>query len=276
MHPSTPPLSFDLSGFGLVLRGLPPEVVSLFHRDWNAFLQEGTASPVLDAEVHVAGTPPPPGGMTAKQMTSHHDAGVTRFSMAEGAIEIRPDGTASVRLAPADASRQFYAMTNFIVAAMAVRLPSHGGAVLHAAGAAIDGRGFALVGSTGSGKSTWAAIVKSAGGIFLSDDLIFVDAGTREILSTPIRGDHPVPHGPHRWPLRALLLPRHGRDPALSAVSRMSATVRLAANLPFAAEQLESDPYLGELIQTLVSTVPAYELTFARDSSFMELLTELG
>ncbi len=247
----------------------------MFCRDWVAFRSGFDGSPVLEIDVKVAGTPPPPGGMTAKRMTSEYDAGATRFSMAEGSIEIRPDGTARVRLAPADASRQFYAMTNLIVAAMAVRLPAHGGAVLHAAGAVIDRRGFALVGPAGSGKSTWAEIVKSAGGIFLSDDVIFVDSRTREILSTPIRGDHPVLHGPGRWPLSALLLPRHGRAPKLSPVSRMSATVRIAANLPFAAEQLEADPRLGELIQALVSQVPAYELTFAREPSFMELLTEL-
>ncbi len=247
----------------------------MFQRDWEAFGPRTDVSPVLEVDVKVAGTPPPPGGMTAKQMTSDYDAGVTRFSMAEGAIEIRPDGTAVVRLAPADASRQFYAMTNLIVAAMAVRLPAHGAAVLHAAGAVIDRRGFALVGAAGSGKSTWAEIVKSAGGIFLSDDVIFVDAGTREILSTPIRGDSPVLHGPGRWPLSALLLPRHGRAPKLSPVSRMSATVRIAANLPFAAEQLEADPRVGELIQALVSNVPAYELTFTKDASFMKLLTEL-
>ncbi len=245
----------------------------MFHRDWNAFQAETPVSPVLDVNVRVAGMPPPPGGMTAKRMKSEHDAGVARFSMAEGEIEIRTDGTAAVRLAPADASRQFYTMTNLIVAAMAVRLPSHGAAVLHAAGAAIDRRGFALIGAAGSGKSTWAAIVKSAGGIFLSDDVVFVDAGTREILSTPIRGNHPTPHGPARWPLSALLFPRHGSAPSLSPVSPFAATVRIAANLPFAAERLEFDPRFGELIQTLVSTVPSHELTFAPDASFMDLLT---
>jgi hypothetical protein len=133
------------------------------------------------------------------------------------------------------------------------------------------------VGPSGAGKTTWAEAARSRGALFLSDDLVFVAAseGGAEALSAPIRADHPEPCGPRRWPLAALLLPVHGRPPALAPVTGLRAAARVAANLPFVGERLGVDPRLGRVVDRLLAGVAVFELTFAPDAGFVDCLASL-
>ena len=148
--------------------------------------------------------------------------------------------------------------------------------MLHAAGCVFRDHAFLLVGPAGSGKSTWIEHARRGGANVLSDDIIFVDTsgGRVEALSTPIRSETPVPFRPGRWPVAALLFPVHGDVPSVSPVSRLRATGRVTANLPFVAER-QAEERFHSVIERLVSGVPVYDLTFAPDPSFLDCLAGL-
>ena len=52
----------------------------------------------------------------------------------------------------------------------------------------------------------------------------------------------------------------------------MLAQARLTANLPFVAEEIQSDPRVLDMVQRLTSDVPWLDLTFGLDPGFVELL----
>jgi hypothetical protein len=193
-------------------------------------------------------------------------------------LDLDAAGRGQARLATGPVATRFYALVNLLSAGIAWRGPRHGALLLHAAGVVIDGRGFVLIGGAGTGKTTWSELARSTGALFVSDDLVLVDASgpPAALLATPIRGDYPMPHGPCRWPLEALLLPAHGTPPRLAPAPPLAIEARLAANLPFVAEELAREATILDLARRLVGLVPGYTLTFAREPSFVDLLRGLG
>jgi hypothetical protein len=84
--------------------------------------------------------------------------------------------------------------------------------LLHAAAVLLAGRAVALVGPSGRGKSTLAAALVDAGGSFLADDVIALEARGGQILAHPGPGvlmlDPPrflAPAGPHPLAVVGLL-----------------------------------------------------------------------
>lgn len=107
-----------------------------------------------------------------------------------------------------------------------------GGLGLHGAAVAIDGRGLALLGGSGQGKSTLAAALchASAGAALLADDAVALAVGTGQASIEPTETDH--------WldaPSRAALgLPALGPEEAghkapLPAAGLPNAAISLAA-----------------------------------------------
>jgi len=166
-------------------------------------------------------------------------------------------------------------MANLVRAAVAWILPGRGGALVHAAALVLDGRAFLLVGSEGAGKSTWAALGERGGGRVLTDDLAMLDAadGEMQALGAPFRSTHVADYGPGRWPLAAILFPRHGRPAATAPVASLIARAKIVANLPFVAEGAERDPRIGAVVERLCA-LPCAELTFDLDPSFVDVLRE--
>ena len=168
-------------------------------------------------------------------------------------------------------------MANLLRASLAWALPGRGGALLHAAGIALDGRAFVLVGPSGSGKTTWARVAGEAGAVVLSDDLVMVDGiGPRlEALGAPFRSTLRLPLAAGRWPLAAILFPRHGARPSFEPCSALLAKARVTANLTFIADAVERDERVAGVIERLTSQVACADLAFAPDPSFLNLLRRL-
>jgi hypothetical protein len=273
LEPTTS-LYFDLSGMRIVLRGVPSDIREPFRNNWRKFEVAAFDDPLIDARISVAGPPVERRILSAKSMQGAIDLNRACFTMEEGRIEVLLDGSAQVTLAPAPPVKQFHAGVNLLIAALAWRLPLVGGALLHGAGIVLDERAFVLVGPPGSGKSTWTELAQSAGALMLSDDMMFVDAsGPRvEVLSTPIRGQFPEPHGPGRWPLARVLFPVHGKPPRISAVPHLLAAARLVGNLPYLSDCPEEDRRVEDWVRLLLSKTEVADLTFDLDATFVECL----
>lgn len=268
--------AFDLSGLAVRLRGLPEPHATRLRADWRAFAaDEAGLDPFLDLEVEAAAEAADPTPFGAKEMTAHFDGERARYAFAEGEAEVPLRGPVRVRLGATTREKQYFALLNLTIAAAAWRLPSRGGALLHAAGIVLDGRAFVLVGAEGAGKTTWTLLARDGGAGVLSDDLVVVapgPAGGLEALSTPFRSAQygTLPAG--RWPLAAFLLPVHRAAAALEPAAPLALRARLTANLPFVVEAIGRDPRISELPERLAAAAPARTLAFARDPSFLPLL----
>lgn len=272
-------LAFDLSGVALRLDGVPPRAARALERDWAAFRVAGGAEAFLSVELHRAGTPAPPAGsFDPKSMRAELDALVAAFHMPEGSIEVDRAGRARAELCEELGPREYFTLLNLLRAGLAWRMPSRGGAMLHAAALVLAGRGFALVGPEGSGKSTWARAAEEGGARVVSDDLILLDAADRgfALLGAPFRSTHRVEFRRGRWPLAALLFPRHGPVPALAPVPPLLAQARIAANLPFVVEALGRDERVEAVVGGLAAGAGCHELTFAADPGFLALFGPAG
>lgn len=269
---------FDLSGIVVRVTGLPEELAGRMESDWSPFLSADEGAPFLEVRVTVGKPVLPDEPFAPKEIRSEVGPTGARFEMPEGNVEIDRKGAARLLLHPGERSRTYFALQNLVRAALARRLPSRGGALVHAAGIVVDGRAFLLVGPEGSGKSTWAEQADAAGCRVLSDDLVLLDGTSDrvEALGAPFKSTHSGPLAPGRWPLVAVLLPEHGAPASLAPVSRIEARARIVANLPFIAEGVGSDPQIAAVVERLATGVPALKLRFARDPGFIAPLRDLG
>ncbi len=266
---------FDLSGPTVRVRGLPAHHARTLEEDWTAFGVPPVERPALDFAVHAEPESPDTGPFTAKSMRASWKEGAAFYQMKEGSAEVPAEGLVRVRLESTASAKQYFAFVNLVCAAVAFRLPSRGGAVLHAAGIVLEGRAFAMVGSEGSGKTTWALLAKAAGAMVLSDDLVVVEAardGRLEALGTPFRSRQHGRCAPGRWPVAAILFPIHGKRAALAEVPALLTRARLLANLPFFAEFAPVDDRVARTVEQLAGAVPSRSLTFPLDASFLGLL----
>jgi hypothetical protein len=268
-------LAFDLSGLALRLSGLDAELTVAFRDAWGPFVVDGAEELAwLDVDVAASGHRIVTRPTMSSAMESEVEPARARFACDEGSIELAAEGRASVRLGAGDPAWRFWGLSNLLAAALAYRLPSRPGALLHAAGVVIDGRAFLLTGASGSGKSTWARAAREAGARVVSDDTVVVDAasGVVELLGTPVRAHEAHPGGAGRWPVAALLHARWGTPPALAPVTPLAFHARLAANLPFLSSAWGREPRLDALADLLAARVAHRELTFAPDPGFVTLL----
>ncbi len=279
MSGSLADLVFDLSGFAIRVRGLPAPLDARLAEEWAAFRAAEGGPALLDVEVGRADLPAPAAPFAPKAMRSRLDPRGARFEMPEGDVAVDSAGGAVLRLSDAAApERRWFALLNLLRAALAWRLPSRGGLLLHAAAVVLDGRAFVLAGSEGSGKSTFAGLAESRGARVLSDDLVLLDASGDAVaaLGAPFRSTHRAPQTPGRWPVAALLLAAHGPSPRLDPASPMIVRARLVANLPFVAEAIGTDPRIHEAVERLAGGVPPRVLTFAPEPSFVDLLARFA
>jgi len=189
-------------------------------------------------------------------------------------VRVRADGSGEVDLGAGETRHQMWALVNLVLAALGWRLPSLGGAALHAAAIAVGGRAFVLVGPEGAGKTTWARLSEAAGARVVSDDVVVVRErdGRAEVLATPFRTQSFRDRGPGRWPLGALLVARHGDHAALRSVSRLAVEATVTANLLYVSSAPPEDGRPARVVGRLLDAAPARTLVFARDGGFVELL----
>jgi hypothetical protein len=270
-------LCFDLSGFRIMLRAVPAEVAERLIERWSDFRVPHAPDPIVDLTVRVEGDEGPDGPLDPRGLRVEREAAAAPARFVEGSLELTDDGSGLASLAPGRAERQYWVLVNLVCAALGRRAIERGAVLLHAAAVVIEGRAFVMVAPEGGGKTTWAELARDAGALYVSDDVVLVDGsrGAFEVLTTPIRGNHPRPLPPGRWPLAALLLPRHGDAAAAAPASRLASRARLEANVLFAARRA-IDRGLGSLLDRLAAGTPAFELTFRRDASFMPALRQLA
>ena len=264
----------DLSGLVVRFRGLDDALAGALASGWAPFIASASAPPWLDVEVHPSDRTIATGRVMRPSLTGDVKDGAARFWSDEGEITIDAAGSARVSLGRGDDSWRFWGLVNLIAAALAVRLPSRPGAVLHAAGIVLDERAFLLIGPEGSGKSTFASAAREGGARVISDDTVLVDNGPDglALLGSPIRAHEATDPGPGRWPVAAALHARRGGEARLDPVGRLAVETLLAANLPFLASGWGRDARLDALVPFLAGATPFRLLTFPPDPSFLDVL----
>lgn len=270
--------SYDVSGLRIEFHDLPAGCAGRLDDAWGQFVSAPEPAPMLD--IHCAVRPttgPAPRRISAQTMRTVYSSSRARFEMPDGVCRLDQAGRTKIRLPSNDAAHQYFTLINLLLPAIAWRLMQEGGAVMHAAGIVLDGRAFLLVGPENAGKSTWVALAKTAGARPLSDDVILVqrsNAGGLEALGSPFRVKDHGSIGPGRWPVAAILLSAHGAAPMLQPVPSLTVRTVLMANLLYATEALEAFPRVDAFLEAATAEVPVRRLTFAKDSSFIDLLRD--
>lgn len=272
-------MRFDLSGLTLEIRDPTPSCRRGLETYWPAFREAFDGTPWLTVACRRAGSVRARRVLYVGDLAAHWDDTSTRFELEGGRAEFDGERHASFELGEPDdgSDYAFFLFLNLLLPVLAARLLSDGGLLIHAAGAVLDGRAFALVGEENAGKTTWAGLCREAGGTVVNDDVIVVrpgaDGGFR-LHGVPlrVRGFGPPPRGD--WPLAGLLLPRHGAEPALDPAPPLAVEARVLANLLHVAGRIEHDPRVGSALGSLVRQVSAATLTFARDPGFVALLRD--
>jgi len=264
----------DLSGVVVRFRGLDEALAEVLAAQWAPFVTQPDARPWLDVEVRSSDHAIETGRVMQPSLTGEVRDGAGRFRSDEGEITIDAAGTARVLLGRGDDLWRFWGLVNLIAAALAVRMPSRPGALLHAAGIVLDGRAFLLIGPEGSGKSTFADAARAGGARVISDDTVLVEGapGGLELLGSPMRAHEATHLGPGRWPVAAALHARWGRPARLEPVGRLAIESLLAANLPFLGSGWGRDARLDALVPFLAAAAPYRVLTFPPDPSFLDVL----
>ena len=169
------------------------------------------------------------------------------------------------------------ALENYVRAAVAWQALRRGGALVHAASAVHNDRGYLFYGESGAGKSTLAASTSRAR--VLSDDLSLVlpAPGRLELVGSPFRGTYeggePVVG---RFPLFAGFRILQAPAARVERVSRARALAGLVGNLPFVADFFPERPDLFDLLEDAFRPVPLAHLHFRRDDSYWEAVVEAG
>lgn len=156
------------------------------------------------------------------------------------------------------------AVQAFVRACLQLVLLAAGGTLLHAAGLALEGDGYAFVGYTRAGKTTLVRDFPAAE--VLGDDLVAVReaCGAYRLYGSPWPGREGggVDYGD--VPLRAVFILHRELPPGLEAMSAPQAVAELASNAPrlgYAGEEGE----LLDLFSRISGGVPIYRLSFGLD-----------
>jgi hypothetical protein len=166
------------------------------------------------------------------------------------------------------------ALENYIRAAVAWQASSRGGALVHAASAVWNERGYLFYGESGAGKSTLSACNRR--GRVVSDDLSLLLPGADgglDLVGSPFRGTYTG--GPPvlgRFPLAAGFRLIQAPAAAVQPVARARGFAELVGNLPFVAELFPTRPDLFERVQRAFAGVPLAHLLFRKDDSYWDAI----
>jgi hypothetical protein len=166
------------------------------------------------------------------------------------------------------------AVENYIRASVAWLAAARGGALVHAASAVLNGKGYLFYGESGAGKSTLAECNRRAR--VVSDDLSLVlpgPDGGPELLGSPFRGTYEEGETvTGRFPLVAGFRIVQDRRAEVRPVSRPRALAELVGNLPFVAEAFGKRPDLFDRLQRAFGEMPLAHLHFRKDESYWDAI----
>ncbi len=161
----------------------------------------------------------------------------------------------------------------FVRTACALLALQRGGLLFHAAGVVRGARAFVFFGHSGSGKTTIARL--SAPALILNDDLVILrpQAGCWYVYATPFSHPKQVqPSAPHAAPLALLLHLVQNQHTFLNPASASLSTASIIANAPVVSADPQRSSQLFDRIQSLVESVPVFDLHFRPDASFWPLI----
>lgn len=156
-------------------------------------------------------------------------------------------------------------------------LSTRNGALLHAAGAEINGKGVVFPGKSGAGKSTLCAYLSGIPEIgMLSDDRIIArqEGGRFAAYGTPWPGEAGIAEN-RRVPLCGLMFIRHGTAHRITPISSREAMERL---MPVTSIPWFDKPVLASALgfcEALAQGVPAYELEFSLDRHVGDVIMDI-
>lgn len=156
-------------------------------------------------------------------------------------------------------------------------LTPHRGVIVHSAGFHRDGVGAFFAGVSGAGKSTLTELVASRDDLSpLSDDRVVVRKTTDGIrfYGTPWPGEAGVAVNESAG-LGAVVILRQARRHGLRELSRREAFERLLPTVSVLWYDAERTTAALEWCDEILRSVPAYELSFARDEGVADTIDEL-
>lgn len=170
------------------------------------------------------------------------------------------------------------ALENYVRCAVAWHAAERGGALVHAASAVRNGKGYLFYGESGAGKSTLSA--SSTRARVVSDDLSLVlpraDGGL-DLVGSPFRGTYesgdPVVG---RFPLAAGFRIVKAERAEVRDAKRVIAFGQLVGNLTFVAEAFRERPDLFASIEAAFASVPLFHLHFKKDDSYWDAIDAAG
>lgn len=167
---------------------------------------------------------------------------------------------------------------NFFRLLVAYRLLALGGVLFHSAGVVSGERSFLFLGPSGAGKTTISRLSLTTGREVLSDDMNALcpppGGGPVRLEKLPFAGDLGNQPGKRRsFPLAAFCRLRQGEH-GLKPLRAAESVAFLVGCAPF----INADPHrldaLTDNLLRLVRSLPAFELSFAKDAGFWPLLEE--
>lgn len=153
-------------------------------------------------------------------------------------------------------------------------LAARGGALFHAAGVSIEGRGRIFPGLSGAGKTTLSGVLASEAGFeVLSDERVAIREldGEFFLYGTPWPGEAGVAEN-RRVPLKALYFIRHGGDNLITPLQTREAIRRLLPLAYVPWYDPSALPRVTDVIEALATHVPAYEFGFTPDARAADAL----
>ncbi len=158
------------------------------------------------------------------------------------------------------------------------RLLELGGAILHSACVARDGRAYLMLGHSGAGKTTFSRMALAAGWEVLSDDMNAVrqEGGRWVVEKLPFAGDlGQTPCRSNRYPLAGVFRLNKSDNNRLSPWSRGQAVAKALTCSPV----VNDDPYRTEpllnALETMMASIPTRLLEFSLDGGALSLLPEV-
>ncbi len=161
---------------------------------------------------------------------------------------------------------------------VAYRLMELGGAILHSACVAHEGRAYLMLGHSGAGKTTFSRMALEAGWEVLSDDMNAVRLEDRRwvVEKLPFAGDlGQTPCRSNRYPLAGIFRLNKSDHNRLSPWSRGQAVAKALGCSPVVNDDpFRTEPLLNAL-ETMMASVPTRQLEFSLDGGALSLLAEV-
>jgi len=157
-------------------------------------------------------------------------------------------------------------------------LAARRGLAVHAAGAVLDGRGYAFLGRSGAGKSSLSRRLVSRGfGTMLSDDrLVFREIDGRfRVFGTPWPGDAGVARNADAS-LDGLLFLHHGEENLIRPLDSQQALHQLLAVSSLLWYDRTVLPDMLDFCADLTARTPAYELHFRPDDEVVDVIAQFA